>query len=79
MDRGLLDVFGIAMDRIGEPRCEMACGAGHDAAVFAGAGVPTLMLFVRNENGSHNPDEAMDMADFAIATRVLANGLPLIT
>jgi N-carbamoyl-L-amino-acid hydrolase len=79
MDRGLLDVFGVAMDRIGEPRCEMACGAGHDAAVFAGAGVPTLMLFVRNENGSHNPDEAMDMADFAIATRVLANGLPLIT
>jgi N-carbamoyl-L-amino-acid hydrolase len=28
----------------------MACGAGHDAAVFSGNGVPTLMLFVRNQN-----------------------------
>jgi N-carbamoyl-L-amino-acid hydrolase len=63
------------MERTGIPRLEMACGAGHDAAVFAGLGVPTLMLFVRNQNGSHNPDEAMDMADFAIVTRVLAQGL----
>jgi beta-ureidopropionase / N-carbamoyl-L-amino-acid hydrolase len=37
--------------------------------------VPTLMLFVRNQNGSHNPDEAMEMADFATVTRLLANGL----
>src|SRR5437773_7628733 len=33
MNRGLLDVFGAAMDRIGVPRFEMASGAGHDAAV----------------------------------------------
>lgn len=79
MNRELLDVFGTAMDRIGVPRCEMACGAGHDAAIFAEAGVPTIMLFVRNEHGSHNPDEAMDMADFAVVTRLLANGLPLIS
>ena len=39
---------------------------------------PTLMLLVCNENGSHNPDEAMDIADFSVATRVLANGLALI-
>jgi N-carbamoyl-L-amino-acid hydrolase len=63
------------MDRIGLPRFEIACGAGHDAAVFAGAGVPSLMLFVRNQNGSHNPDEAMEMADFAKVTRLLAHGL----
>jgi N-carbamoyl-L-amino-acid hydrolase len=50
---------------------EMASGAGHDAAVFAGMGVPTAMIFVRNENGSHNPDEAMDLADFAIAAEAL--------
>ncbi len=50
---------------------EMASGAGHDAAVFAAHGVPTGMIFVRNANGSHNPDEAMDMADFAQATEVL--------
>jgi N-carbamoyl-L-amino-acid hydrolase len=79
MDRELLDIFGVAMDQIGLPRCEMACGAGHDAAVFSGVGVPTLMLFVRNQNGSHNPDEAMEMADFAVVTRLLAQGLTLVS
>jgi N-carbamoyl-L-amino-acid hydrolase len=78
MDRVLLDTFGEAMERVGTPRFEMACGAGHDAAVFSGLGVPTLMLFVRNQNGSHNPDEAMEMADFAVVTRVLAQGLAMM-
>jgi N-carbamoyl-L-amino-acid hydrolase len=75
MDSKLLDVFGTAMEAIGAPHFTMPSGAGHDAAVFAGAGVPSLMLFVRNANGSHNPDEAMDFNDFAIATRVLSDGL----
>jgi N-carbamoyl-L-amino-acid hydrolase len=51
----------------------MACGAGHDAAVFAAEGVPTGMIFIRNRNGSHNPHEAMDMADFAAACRILSS------
>ncbi|MEZ2330184.1 Zn-dependent hydrolase [Mesorhizobium sp. RCC_202] len=46
-------------------------GAGHDAATFAGAGIPTAMLFVRNENGSHNPYEAMEIADLDQAIRLL--------
>ena len=50
---------------------EMASGAGHDAAVFAKMGIPTAMIFVRNEHGSHNPDEAMTMDDFAVGTRAL--------
>jgi beta-ureidopropionase / N-carbamoyl-L-amino-acid hydrolase len=29
------------------------------------------MIFVRNEHGSHNPDEAMTLDDFAVATRAL--------
>jgi beta-ureidopropionase / N-carbamoyl-L-amino-acid hydrolase len=29
------------------------------------------MIFVRNDHGSHNPDEALDLEDFAVATRVL--------
>jgi N-carbamoyl-L-amino-acid hydrolase len=49
----------------------MASGAGHDAAVFANAGVPSAMVFVRNEYGSHNPREAMAMDDFAIGAEVL--------
>ncbi len=50
---------------------EMASGAGHDAAVFAKVGIPSAMIFVRNEHGSHNPDEAMSLDDFAVATRAL--------
>ncbi|TGQ17308.1 MULTISPECIES: Zn-dependent hydrolase [unclassified Mesorhizobium] len=46
-------------------------GAGHDAVTFAGAGIPTAMLFVRNENGSHNPHEAMEVADLDQAIRLL--------
>jgi beta-ureidopropionase / N-carbamoyl-L-amino-acid hydrolase len=50
---------------------EMASGAGHDAAIFAKMGIPTGMIFVRNEHGSHNPDEAMSMDDFGIAAGAL--------
>ena len=54
------------------PAMEIASGAGHDAQDFAHAGFPAAMIFVRNANGSHNPDEAMDMGDFALGTRLLA-------
>jgi len=50
---------------------EMASGAGHDAAVFAKLGIPSGMIFVRNENGSHNADEAMALEDFAVGARAL--------
>ena len=38
---------------------------GHDAAMFARAGIPLAVLLVRNANGSHNSDEALDPKDFA--------------
>jgi N-carbamoyl-L-amino-acid hydrolase len=50
---------------------EMASGAGHDAAIFAKMGIPTGMIFVRNEHGSHNAEEAMAMEDFAVGARAL--------
>jgi N-carbamoyl-L-amino-acid hydrolase len=50
---------------------EMASGAGHDAAVFAKVGIPSAMIFVRNEHGSHNADEAMSLDDFGVAARAL--------
>jgi N-carbamoyl-L-amino-acid hydrolase len=50
-------------------------GAGHDAAVFQQNGIPTGMIFIRNENGSHNPNEAMDMDDFMIAVEVLSRAV----
>lgn len=49
----------------------IASGAGHDAAVFANVGVPSGMLFVRNENGSHNPHEAMEIGDFMLGVQAL--------
>jgi N-carbamoyl-L-amino-acid hydrolase len=50
---------------------EMASGAGHDAATFAEVGIPSGMIFVRNDHGSHNSDESMELADFAVGARVL--------
>lgn len=54
------------------PAMEIPSGAGHDAQDFAHAGFRSAMIFVRNANGSHNPDEQMDMNDFALGTRLLA-------
>jgi len=65
---GLLVAAARAEDLPGEA---IASGAGHDASIFANAGVPSGMIFVRNENGSHNPDEAMDIADFMAGVSVL--------
>jgi N-carbamoyl-L-amino-acid hydrolase len=50
---------------------EMASGAGHDAATFAALGIPSCMIFVRNDHGSHNAEESMEMADFATGARAL--------
>jgi N-carbamoyl-L-amino-acid hydrolase len=39
-------------------------GAGHDAGILAAAGVPSVMLFVRNPTGvSHSPAEHAEPAD----------------
>ncbi|MFS2162399.1 hydantoinase/carbamoylase family amidase [Variovorax sp. Varisp62] len=46
-------------------------GAGHDASLFANAGIPSGMLFVRNQNGSHNPHEAMEIDDFMLGVRAM--------
>jgi len=59
---------GMKLERI-------ASGAGHDAAVFANAGVPSAMVFIRNENGSHNPYEAMEMDDFMMGVDLLERAL----
>jgi N-carbamoyl-L-amino-acid hydrolase len=60
--------MGIGTMKLGSP-------ASHDAAAFAACGVPMGMIFVRNENGSHNPHEAMAMEDFLAGTAVMAGWL----
>ncbi len=49
----------------------MLSGGGHDAAAFAAAGWTSAMIFVRNWNGSHCPEEGMDPADLAEAVETL--------
>lgn len=58
--------------RTGVRAIEIASGGGHDAGDFANAGVDSAMIFVRNPNGSHNPDEAMSIEDFGEGTKILA-------
>jgi len=57
----------------------LASGAGHDAAVFASAGVPSAMLFVRSLDGSHNPNEQMDFNDWLTGLDVLVRQVLLLT
>ena len=60
---------------LGLPAEEVPSGAGHDAAVFANAGIPSAMVFVRNEHGSHNPREAMEMDDFLAGIAVMRTAI----
>ncbi len=71
MDSAIVAGLSDAMGRAGLEPFVMPSGGGHDAAVFANAGVPTGMIFVRNENGSHNPDEAMEIDDFLVACDII--------
>ncbi len=56
---------------LGIPALQLGSPASHDAAAFAAAGVPMGMIFIRNENGSHNPREAMTIDDFMAGVSVL--------
>ena len=56
---------------LGLPDEEIPSGAGHDAAVFANEGIPSAMIFVRNEHGSHNPQESMQIEDFAAGVAIM--------
>ncbi len=69
--RGLTEAAGV----LGVPVIDLGSPASHDAAAFAAAGVPMGMIFIRNENGSHNPNEAMTMDDFLAGTAIMTRWL----
>lgn len=73
LDAGLRARLGAVAQARGAGFVEMVSGAGHDTATFAHAGVASALVFVRNQHGSHNPDEAMRLEDFRVATDVLAH------
>lgn len=54
----------------------LSTGAGHDAGVLSGAGLPAAMLFVRNPTGvSHSPAEHADIDDCLAGVEALATVL----
>ncbi|WP_432736573.1 Zn-dependent hydrolase [Maridesulfovibrio sp. FT414] len=71
LDENLIERINNACMEEGLPVEAIPSGAGHDASLFANAGVPTGMIFVRNRNGSHNPEEDMEMDDFIRGISVL--------
>jgi beta-ureidopropionase / N-carbamoyl-L-amino-acid hydrolase len=75
MDEGWIARLRAALRDMDLPDEPIPSGAGHDAAVFANAGIPSAMIFVRNEHGSHNPSEAMAMDDFMLGAELLYHTL----
>jgi allantoate deiminase len=75
---GLTDLLSEAVAGAGHRVERLPSGAGHDAAVMA-AIAPVAMLFVRCKGGiSHNPAEAVELADVAAAVEVTSRFLELL-
>lgn len=70
-DPEMVEGLSKAMARANIEPFIMPSGGGHDAAVFANAGIPSAMIFVRNRNGSHNPDEDMEVSDLISGTNII--------
>ena len=72
MDPALMASLADASAACGIAAMRLHSPGTHDANNFAAAGVKTGMLLVRNQNGSHNPHEAMETVDLMAAIAVLA-------
>ncbi len=66
-----------AVAALGVEPVELPSGAGHDAAIFALAGVPSAMLFVRSDAGgvSHAPEESTGADAVVLALQALEAAL----
>jgi N-carbamoyl-L-amino-acid hydrolase len=71
LDGGLRARLRDAAGALEIPVIEMPT-VGHDASIFARAGIPAAMVLVRNQHGSHNAAEAMEIADFGEGVKILA-------
>ena len=67
----LQDMLEAAAKKAGIPVLRLPSGAGHDSAVLSNKGVPVSMIFIANQDGSHNPHEKMKMDDFMLGAEVL--------
>lgn len=75
VDKALSEHLARAAEKAGIAVMPIPSGAGHDSAVLANLGVPVSMIFVANQNGSHNPYERMKLEDFLLGTEVLAEAI----
>lgn len=65
LSTSLGDLVARGAAQLGARPRQMLSGGGHDAAAFAAAGWESVMVFIRNWDGSHCPEESMDEADLA--------------
>jgi N-carbamoyl-L-amino-acid hydrolase len=71
MDARIVDLLVSICEQERLRHMRIPSGAGHDAAMFANAGIRSAMVFVRNQHGSHNPEEDMRIEDLMAGTTVL--------
>jgi N-carbamoyl-L-amino-acid hydrolase len=71
MDPGMRETLHRGCATLGIKRTDIVSGGGHDAVEFSLKGIPSAMIFIRNENGSHNPDESIDLDDLRLGTKLL--------
>jgi len=74
-DSGISRDLAECASRLGIDAPPLLSPASHDSAAFCAAGVPYGFVFIRNPNGSHHPDEQMDLDDFLRASAVLTEYL----
>ena len=59
---------------------QLGTGAGHDAGILSSAGIPAVMIFVRNPTGvSHSPAEHAERDDCLAGVDALAEVLAELT
>ena len=71
MNPQMRDTLHHGSARLGIYCTDIASGGGHDAVEFSLNGVPSAMIFIRNENGNHNPHESIELDDLRLGTTLL--------
>jgi N-carbamoyl-L-amino-acid hydrolase len=75
VDPGIEAALTLGASALGVKTIGLGSPASHDAAAFAASGVRMGLIFIRNANGSHNPNEAMEIEDFLDGAAILTDWL----
>ncbi|WP_083217378.1 hydantoinase/carbamoylase family amidase [Thioclava sp. SK-1] len=68
LSTAMQDFVAKGADLLGHAPRRMVSGGGHDAAAFAANGWESVLVFIRNWDGSHCPQEGMNPEDLVQAT-----------